>query len=265
MQSYLRKWHLSNPQEITQTPTSTIYKVIKQDGVTAILKLLSDMGVEDERDGAYLLDYYSGDGAIDIYNHDDGAHLLEYAGDETLSMLVKSGKDKEATQIICDVVRALQQPRKLPYPSALKPLKEQFFELFEAAKKQGADAVIVQAAQVADELFNTTAKEIPLHGDIHHSNIMKSARGWVAIDPKGLIGDPCYDVANIFGNPDSLHDLTLNPQRMRYLADIFSEQLNLSRERILRFAFVHNVLSAVWGGRDSDHRLKIAQMAFNII
>jgi streptomycin 6-kinase len=34
-----------------------------------------------------------------------------------------------------------------------------------------------------------------LHGDLNPTNVLSSARGWLAIDPKPMVGDPAYDAA----------------------------------------------------------------------
>ena len=42
-----------------------------------------------------------------------------------------------------------------------------------------------------------------LHGDLHHDNVLDfGERGWLAIDPKRLLGERGFDFANIFTNPD---------------------------------------------------------------
>ncbi|WP_418887304.1 aminoglycoside phosphotransferase family protein [Klebsiella pneumoniae] len=35
-----------------------------------------------------------------------------------------------------------------------------------------------------------------LHGDLHHENIMFSSRGWLVIDPVGLVGEVGFGAAN---------------------------------------------------------------------
>ena len=43
--------------------------------------------------------------------------------------------------------------------------------------------------------------QILLHGDLHHWNILSDAdRGWMAIDPKGVIGASCLDVGRFINN-----------------------------------------------------------------
>jgi streptomycin 6-kinase len=56
---------------------------------------------------------------------------------------------------------------------------------------------------VANVLLSSPQDEVVLHGDLHHGNILDfGTRGWLAIDPKGLLGERGFDYANIFTNPD---------------------------------------------------------------
>jgi streptomycin 6-kinase len=45
-----------------------------------VLKLLTPIGAEDESDGVVALHYFGGHGAVRLLDHNDEAHLLEYAG-----------------------------------------------------------------------------------------------------------------------------------------------------------------------------------------
>ena len=41
-----------------------------------------------------------------------------------------------------------------------------------------------------------------LHGDLHHYNILRDGdRGWVAIDPKGVVGEVEYEIGAALRNP----------------------------------------------------------------
>jgi streptomycin 6-kinase len=51
------------------------------------------------------------------------------------------------------------------------------------------------SAETAHALLAAPREITVLHGDIHHDNILHfGERGWLAIDPKGLIGErrSCY-------------------------------------------------------------------------
>lgn len=264
---YLEKWQLNNPVIIASTHTSDVYKVKQSDGTWAILKYLNETGRKDEAAGCSLLKWYSGKGSVNLINADEGAHLLEYADGEELAEWVYNGKDKKATEIICDVVRELHRSNETQIPTSLVSLDVWFRELFSEAKNS-SDETIILAAKTAQYLFETTDLYIPLHGDLHHHNIMNSKRGWFAIDPKGLVGDPCYDLANFYGNPMGKEDIWLNPERVDMLTETFVNKLGYLRDRIIKFAFIHNVISTVWNGEaklNREDRFNVAKRVYSML
>jgi streptomycin 6-kinase len=103
---------------------------------------------------------------------------------------------------------------------------------------------------------------MPLHGDLHHENIIShEGTVWRAIDPHGLIGDPAYDAANFFGNPLDRRDITCDPDRILAIARIIAPVIGCSESKILRYACAHAALSACWSIDDlvSEDDLKDAQ------
>ena len=85
-----------------------------------------------------------------------------------------------------------------------------------------------------------------LHGDMHHFNVLRAVRAeWLAIDPKGLRGDRCFDVCHFFRNPHN-PSIATNARRL----DIFCSELGLDRERTRAWALVHGVLDALWDFED---------------
>jgi streptomycin 6-kinase len=92
---------------------------------------------------------------------------------------------------------------------------------------------------------------------------MLGPRGWLIIDPVGLIGDAALDVANMFSNPLDRHDLTRNEERIAAMAETFSEALGRDVRTILRYAFAYGCLSAAWheedgNMKDRDDELSVA-------
>ena len=124
------------------------------------------------------------------------------------------------------------------------------------------DTLLGHCAEVARELLATENRKVPLHGDLHHGNVLDGGlRGWLAIDPKALIGERTYDVANLLRNPSPHGKLVHDKNRMSRLALYFSQRLDLDVQRILNFAFAHAGLSASWDiedGFDPDFSFKCA-------
>jgi streptomycin 6-kinase len=86
---------------------------------------------------------------------------------------------------------------------------------------------------------------VVLHGDLHHDNILSAEADWLAIDPKGVIGEPAYEVGALLRNPGDLpleQPIAFTLRRVDQLA----ERLSLNRDRLLAWADAQLVLSCVW-------------------
>jgi streptomycin 6-kinase len=103
-----------------------------------------------------------------------------------------------------------------------------------------------------------------MHGDFHHFNILSSARGWLVIDPKGVIGPAGYEVGPLMINPwGSLPDGINFQLRMKRRIDILHEHLGFERERIHEWSLAHTILSAWWGIEDNtgwEYAMDFARM-----
>ena len=245
LEAALARWSLTEPHRVADTATSAVYRVRLPDGAQAALKLLKPYG-SDEIDGALYMQWCDGAGAAHIIDIQGLSILMEWLDGGPLGDLVRSGRDDEATTILCDVAMQLHQPRGV---AGFKPLRQQFDALFSSTPSiwPASHLPLAQRAMaIAEALFATLPPSIPLHGDLHHDNIMSSARSWLAIDPKGLLGDPAYDLANAFRNPYGADDLVRRPDRIDHLADVFAQRLGLDRRRLLHWAAAHCALSACW-------------------
>ncbi len=247
--TYLDRWNLSNPRLIAQTVTSYVYSVM-HDGVMVALKLLLPYG-QDEHVGALALTYFDGHGAVRVLRHDDSAFLMEYAGGDELITLVERGEDEAATRIIADVLTQIHgaSGRGNP-PDGLYLLEYWFRALFKKAaadRQSGVASIYVRGAAVAERLLAAPRDVCVLHGDIHHRNIRHSPRGWLAFDPKGLVGERTYDCANTLCNPYPLTERVHDETRLLTHAAILANELEIEYQRVLSFVFAYGCLSASWG------------------
>jgi streptomycin 6-kinase len=243
---YLTNWRLT-PDGESITTHSSILVPVRHDGTPAMLKLAT--GVEERR-GANVMVWWNGDGAARVLAHEGDALLMERAtGHRSLIDDALNSHDDEATRIICAAVARLHAPRPEPYPSSLVPLPIWFQELDPAAKRYGG--IFRQSATAAKELLAEPREIVALHGDVHHGNILDfGERGWLAIDPKGLLGERGFDYANTFCNPDE--EVATAPGRLARQAAIVAESANLDRTRLLRWILAYAGLSAAWSLSDGD-------------
>lgn len=59
---------------------------------------------------------------------------------------------------------------------------------------------LVQALEHTVADLEALRRPVVLHGDLHHENILRGNDGWLAIDPKGLTGDPALEIGRYCGN-----------------------------------------------------------------
>lgn len=262
--TWLNRWGLTPDGEPFETHTSQLLPVVVvKDGQKAILKITDD---DSERIGCELMVWWNGNGAAKVLAHAAGAILLERAtGTESLADMSWIGNDAQACRIICHAASRLHLSRNASTP-ALTPLHHWFRDLAPAAKKHGG--TLTRCAAVANVLLSSPHDEVVLHGDLHHGNILDfGTRGWLAIDPKGLLGERGFDYANIFTNPDlaePTRPVAIEPERFTQRVNIVSEIARIERQRLLMWIVAWCGLSSVWFLQEGDSAtvpLRIAELA----
>jgi streptomycin 6-kinase len=226
-------------------------------------------------EGFRLLDCWAGNAAVSVYKYDADALLMERAtGERSLRRMVLDGREDEANTIVCEVVQQLHahicaQPRDLP------PLSSWFQSLATPARQQGA--IFANCHEIADALLRDPHDIVALHGDIHYDNILDSGhngdshddhnldsshRGWVAIDPKGVIGEKGFDYANLFCNPTI--EVATSPARLPLQVPIVAARAGLEPQRLLRWIIAWSGLMAAWmleDGEEPTLPLIVAELA----
>lgn len=257
---YLDRWGLVSDGEPITTHASRLLPV-RRDGLPAMLKIATEA---EERRGAATMVWWGGEGAARVLAHEGDALLMERAtGPLSLAAMARGGDDDLATRILCRAAAALHAPRGGPVPAWLAPLPEWFRALEPSAAGRGG--LLERAAEMARELFAGPWERdmAVLHGDIHHGNVLDfGARGWLAIDPKGLWGERSFDFVNILRNPDD--DTATRPGRFARQVTLIAETAGLDRARLLQWTLAFTGLSAVWvmeDGEDPAPDLRIAALA----
>ena len=121
--------------------------------------------IEEERRGAALMEWWAGEGAAPVLRREGSVLLMERTESGDLCGMA----DDRATNVICDVAARLHARRNKAAPE-LAPLAQWFGALAPAAVKHGG--LLAECAGVARELLAAQDQAIPLHGDIHHGNVL---------------------------------------------------------------------------------------------
>ncbi|WP_065236326.1 aminoglycoside phosphotransferase family protein [Legionella santicrucis] len=259
---YLAKWRLIEDGDPILTTSSHLLPVIF-DNQPCMLKIPL---IEEEKIGCQVMRWWNGHGAAKVLLSDDTAILMARAtGTLSLFNMVKHNQDDEASVIICSVVKKLHAVTHRPLPDNIVPLSLWFRSLKLAAKQHGG--IFHQALITSQKLLEEQSETRVLHGDIHHQNILDFGdSGWLAIDPKGLLGNRYYDYANILCNPD--YTCALVPGRLERQAKIIATEADLDYHLFLHWILAYAGLSAAWhleDGSSPDLAIEVAKLSASLI
>jgi streptomycin 6-kinase len=161
--------------------------------------------------------------------------------------LSKISNEEAATEIL---VRVIERMSAHEIPNAC-PTVEDWGKGFEryltSADKQVPKQLVESAQQLFADLCASQSRTRLLHGDLHHYNVLSdSNRDWLAIDPKGVVGELEYEIGAVLRNPFERPELFLSRTIIERRLRQFATELRLDYQRMLRWAFAQAVLSAIW-------------------
>jgi streptomycin 6-kinase len=92
---------------------------------------------------------------------------------------------------------------------------------------------------LALELLESSPEPTFLHGDLHQENVLRHGDSWVAIDPKGLVGDPHFEPTAFLRNPiDRLPELSGVEELLIRRIRAFCQLLSLDPWRVCAWSLV---------------------------
>lgn len=231
-------------------------------------EVIVKIGVEARyvKNEARALQHYNGHSCVKIFAVD----LAQFA---LLLEFVKPGKsmfdlfpfhDQDAVQACAKILKQLHAV-PLQATENFMHLRD-WLSIFE---KDFCKALprndLERARGLAHELLDSSRATVLLHGDLHHQNILTCARqSYVAIDPKGVLGDPAFDVAAFVRNPFQ-NLLSIDNPKLLIDArlDLFSQLLGFDLERLRAWTYVGAILACAWNLEDGlpyDSFLATAQL-----
>ena len=265
LDEFIQRWELTELEHQTDLSYNYILYGKDRSGTSVVLKI-----------GVPHSELYSEIEALRIYDGSSLVRLLKSDPARGVLLLERllPGKDLcgvdndgEATRIAARLMEdfRIPDPGLTVFPTTAEWC--QGFQRYGKSYPSGGplpDDLVQRAANQANDLLSSTRNHYLLHGDLHHMNILEvEGRGWLAIDPKGVIGEPAFECGSLLLNPypelinrpdlERIQDLRIN---------ILAEHLSLDQDRLREWSFVRAILSAIWcveDGLDWVYPIKIAE------
>ncbi|GAA2620283.1 aminoglycoside phosphotransferase family protein [Streptomyces spororaveus] len=253
----LARWECVPDGEVMHGGVGIIVPVLRRDAERAVLKVsFPHPGNVHEPDA---FEAWGGRGAVLLHERDDErfAMLLERVRTSTLEE-VRDGDE------VVTVAGRLSRRLAVPAPAHLPRLRgqadswEQQLRRDEGELTHTVPPYVVDAAVATVRELGRTQPDVLIHGDLHARNILRADREpWLAVDPKGYVGDPAYDGGTLLKTRAlSLLDAEDLGRAVHRTLDLFAEAAELDRERVRRWAQLHAVQAAFWGRR---HGFRVAR------
>lgn len=210
----LAEWSLTPTADPIPGLASVVQPVTDPDQRRFALKI--NLLDPETRGEPAALQIWRGRGAVELLRADPrrGVLLLEW-----LDRPFTEASSEDAYAEIARLYAALHRPASPKLGSSYALVGRWLADLENLGREVPAPPRFVEQALRAGRRLIGGRPTHVIHGDLHDGNVMWRARTqeWVAIDPKGFNGDPCYEPAAAlwnrwdelewYGNPgDSLRD-----------------------------------------------------------
>jgi len=250
-----RQWGLQiGPRFPTQSP-HYVAPAVRADGRAVVVKAHAPTGEFAQE--AEALQLFAGRGTVQLLSCDPSNEVLLLERLLPGSPLSRITDDEQATSVAVTIMRQMWRPvqEDHPFPSIFD-WGAGFVHLrqsYEGGSGPFPPTLLAEAETLYAELSASQAESVLLHGDLHHDNILAAQRQpWLAIDPKGLLGEPAYEVGALLRNalPEHLSSYQLARLLARRL-DQLAEELYVDRARVRGWGLAQAVLAEWWCLEDS--------------
>ena len=243
VEKYRKSWELSEIefQKSLSTNSLVFYAVSKQYG-RVILKALINNGFDKEILACKL---FQGENFCKIYEYslEDQVYIMERI--MPADTLYESAPRNDRIKIVGRIFKGLH---KTDIPDSVFPTYSEWFEAGKEGTKNRKDCeelyqYLYSAERMLADINQKYSRNLLLHGDLHHENILKNENGsYTVIDPKGVIGDPVFDLSR-FILDEFRDDLTSEPKDVIIdFVQKLGDSVGIPCEILLRCLYIETVI-----------------------
>jgi len=246
VEKYKDQWELS---EITFQQSLSINSLIfyaysKQYG-KVILKILINNDFDEDVKEIMSLIQFQGENFCKLYEYslEDKVYIMERI--IPADTLYESARRDERIKIVGAIFKVLHKP---DLPDRIFPTYSEWFDAGKEGTKNRKDCeelrqYLESAESMLKEICRKYSRNVLLHGDLHHENILKNEKGsYTVIDPKGVAGDPVFDLSRFI--LDEFRDNLVSEPKEIILDFVknLGASVGVPWETLLRCLFIETVI-----------------------
>ena len=230
----------------------------------AVLKIALPLDNPEIYSEARFLQTANGRGAIRLLKFEEKrrAMLLERAMPGANLKEVFHENSEKAVEVSIEIMHEVL--RKAPKDSTFLRLDDWFDNFFTKAQNTNFPFDFQKKArEFYEESSSNSKNKFLIHGDLHHENILSATReSFLAIDPKGIVGDVGYEISVFLNN--HLWWLASEPnlrEKLNAAVQKFSEAFAIEPKDLRKWACAQKILSAWWTFEDNGENWE-SELAF---
>jgi streptomycin 6-kinase len=258
-------WKLNNITPMDNMTFNYVAKATTNTNVPVVLKVGCDAkSISSE---IQALKHFAGGGSIQLIGHNDkyDALLLQQAVPGTTLKSLYPSQIEYVMDCYIDTVRKLHN-KSLSNVGNYCHISDWLRAIDNLTDKNCPSYLVKKAVALKNVLLATMTANMFLHGDLHHDNIIKDRNNWLAIDPKGIVGEPEFEMAAFdFMDIDEMVNMSEVKNIFEARVYLLAEKAKLNLQRIKDWVFVRLILMAAWHIEDNgnpSHCIKLAEQLF---
>ncbi|QBR82929.1 aminoglycoside/hydroxyurea antibiotic resistance kinase [Legionella israelensis] len=200
------------------------------------------------------LKHYNGVGCVSLISAapEEGWMIIERAIPG--SRLLELRDEQQSIPIAVSLMRQLWRPLNNPehfisLKQWLRGLKQ--LESHALLKKLVAKKLREFITSQTQELLTSQGEAVLLHADLHHYNILRHHDQWLAIDPKGVVGEREFEIGAFLRNPLCVVEGPLETKAIARNLDLIIELTGFDRQRVLSWCIIQAILCVCWYCEDN--------------
>ena len=223
----------------------------KQMGETVVLKV--QWPHEECRYEVDALKLWDGDGAVNLLESNQKHHamLLEHCDPGTH---LSNNDADDPIGVMIDLLPRLWKRTDGPFKRLRQEARDwqcSLYSEWEASGRACERSLIDAAYGIMNELSDSQGEQVLVHQDLHGDNVLASSRdGWLAIDPKPLIGEREFALSPIIRS----FEFGETKKDVIYRLDRLTSELSLNRERARGWAIAQSIAWGLGGDYSAKHQ-----------
>jgi len=237
---YEKQWHFKALRSFNDAQFNVVLDAV-QDNKSVVFKCC--VPNKEFKTEVLALSHYNGIGSVRLIESDidHGAMLLEKIVPGT--SLEKCESIEEATQHAISVCKKLHG--SIDDEQSFPTIENWFQGLYRTSDQAINKKLLDQAKLLSRDLLESQTNRFLLHGDLHYANLILNNDDYVAIDPKGVIGESEFEI------PLPRVNSGVTQEKLLQHLDCFIELSGFDKNRIYQWVFVKAILAACWTVEDS--------------